>query len=62
MEKRMPERRRRPPKQVNLTREELEEHFRKKFCWSEGEFITYKNKEDLEEQVKKEGGKVVWYD
>ena len=60
MEERMPERR--PRKPLNLTKEQLERHFRKKFCWHDGGVVAYKNKEDLEEQVKKEGGKVVWYD
>ena len=50
-----------PLKPVNLTRQQLEEHARKKFCWHDGEVVAFKNREDLEEQAKKEGGKVVWY-
>ena len=60
MEERMPKRR--PRKPLNLTREELERHFREKFRWSDCEVVAYKNKEDLEEQAKKEGRKVTWYD
>ena len=60
MEERMPERR--PRKTLNLTKEQLEEHARKKFGWSDGEVVAYKNKEDLEEQAKKEGRKVILYD
>ena len=56
----MPERR--PRKPLNLTKEQLERHFRKKFCWHDGEVVAYKNKEDLEEQAKNEGRKVIWYD
>ena len=53
---------RRYTKNLNLTREQLERHFREKFCWGEGSIKAFKNKEDLEEQAKKDGRKVIWYE
>ena len=46
---------------LELSRKEMEELARKKFCWGDGEVKAFKNKEDLEEKSKKSGNELSWY-
>lgn len=50
-------------KQKNLSEEEkiLHEKRAERFTWSAGDVQFFSNKEEFEEQMKKEGRKVVWY-
>ena len=48
-------------KKLNLTKEQWEEHARKKFVWGDEDIVAYKNKADLENQSKKSGNNLVWY-
>lgn len=50
-------------KQKNLSEEEkiLHEKRVERFTWSAGDVQFFSNKEEFEEQMKKEGRKVVWY-